>query len=115
MKLIVFILVVLGLITMALGLYIGSVASDIDRMAEYRASLTLDQLTSPDGQKGSAELEKLSSLRDTLVIVSCITGGIGLLGGVFTGIMKARRGWVAAQFSVIGIFITLAKGTHMFS
>ena len=66
----------------------------------------------PQFKEISAIAHKKADLRDTLVIVSLITGGLALLGGIFAGVKKAKIGWVGALLGLVGVAIAIVSGTH---
>mgnify|MGYP000586728551 CR=1 FL=1 len=62
-----------------------------------------------------AEYEKEQSLS----LIAMISGTLGLLGGVFSGMFfkkwNSALGWLTAVVSLVGLLLGIMTGTHLFS
>ncbi|MFK7909754.1 MAG: hypothetical protein AB8F34_04045 [Akkermansiaceae bacterium] len=104
---------VLGFVALGFGLYcqfeVVPSAEAADRMSE---GMSIDDPRYPAVR--SLVMEKYDQ-KSLFGQVALFAGGLGVLGGVFAGIKKAKLGFIAAAVSLPALILGLLQATHMFS
>jgi len=115
MKIIAIISLLLGLLAIGSGLYcMNAVIPAMEGIDRLSLGGKLD-VESYAYQSYRRDWIALDGKKGVLDAISLIGGGLGLLGGIFAGVKKAKLGWLAAIISSVGLVIGLLQGTHMFS
>lgn len=113
MKNLAIVSLILGFVALGAGLYcqfeIVPAEQGADRMSE---GLKIDD---PAYRAARALFMEKNDQKNTYGQIALILGGLGVLGGFFAGIKKAKLGFVAAVVSLPGLILGLFLATHMFS
>ncbi|BDS07124.1 hypothetical protein NT6N_21640 [Oceaniferula spumae] len=113
MKILAIICLLLGLSALGAALYCHmQVIPDMEGIDRMTRGMDLDD---PRYAPARALWFQRESLKTTLDVITLIGSGLGLIGGIFAGVKKAKLGWIAAVISVIALVVGLLQSTHMFS
>ncbi len=113
MKNLAIISLVLGLAALGVGLFCQFEVVPAEESLQ-RFSRTMDYDDPRYAATRSLFMEK-NDQKNLYGQIALIAGGLGLLGGVFAGIKKAKLGFIAAGVSLPGLILGLLQATHMFS
>lgn len=113
MKILAIISLVIGLLGLGAGLYCQfEVVPSVKSAERFSRTMSYDD---PAYAAARGLTLKRYDLKFNLGTTAMVAGGLGLLGGIFAGIKKAKLGWPAAAVSLPALVLGLLQATHMFS
>lgn len=113
MKPLAIVCLVLGIVALGAGLYNQFEVVPAEQGAS-RMARGMDY-NNPRYAAANALFMEKNDQKNLLGQVALVAGGLGLLGGVFAGVKKAKLGFIAAAVSLPGLILGLLQATHLFS
>lgn len=113
MKILAIICLVLGVVALGSGLYCQLEVVPAEESIQ-RVSRTMS-LDDPRYAATNSLFREKNEQKHLFGQTALFAGGLGLLGGIFAGIKKAKLGFMAAAVSLPAVILGLLQATHMFS